>query len=251
MLRRAPSTALRTASDTSFALPVAKPTLPCPSPTATSALKEKRRPPFTTLATRLIAMTFSTSSLPPSPRPPSPRRGRLRPSAAATTAADRRPRPPPPRQAAALTAAPPGPPRPPPPPPGHHVRRRRDRRDHRRRRRPLRAATAATAADCSRCRRLLGCAARRAAGVPLRILVFCHLLELQPAFAGSVGHRFHAAVILVSARSNTTCVTPASFAFGSDPLADFGRPSRSSSRSRPVSVTVISVRCAASSTSCA
>ena len=69
MLRRAPSTALRTASDTSFALPDAKPTLPCPSPTATSALNEKRRPPFTTLATRLMAITFSTRSL-PSPRPP-------------------------------------------------------------------------------------------------------------------------------------------------------------------------------------
>src|SRR5678816_3445687 len=69
--RRAASTALRTASDTSFALPVAKPTFPYPSPTATSALNEKRRPPFTTLATRLIAITFSTRSL-PSPRPPSP-----------------------------------------------------------------------------------------------------------------------------------------------------------------------------------
>src|SRR6267142_2390871 len=44
--RRAASTALRTASLTSFALPVAIPTRPCPSPTATSALKPKRRPPF-------------------------------------------------------------------------------------------------------------------------------------------------------------------------------------------------------------
>src|SRR6266568_4684969 len=62
--RRAASTALRTASLTSFALPVATPTCPCPSPTATSALKPNRRPPFTTLATRLIAMTFSISPSP-------------------------------------------------------------------------------------------------------------------------------------------------------------------------------------------
>src|SRR6266550_4683840 len=61
ILRRAASTALRTASLTSFALPVAIPTWPCPSPTATSALKLKRRPPLTTLATRLMAMTFSTT----------------------------------------------------------------------------------------------------------------------------------------------------------------------------------------------
>src|SRR5688500_3652879 len=77
MLRRAPSTALRTASETSLALPVAKPTRPLPSPTATSALNEKRRPPFTTLATRLIATTFSMRSEPSRdcwspPRPPRP-----------------------------------------------------------------------------------------------------------------------------------------------------------------------------------
>src|SRR3990172_6760259 len=52
MLRRAPSTALGTASETSLALPVAKPTRPLPSPTATSALNEKRRPPFPPLAPR-------------------------------------------------------------------------------------------------------------------------------------------------------------------------------------------------------
>jgi hypothetical protein len=56
----AASTALRTASETSLALPVAMPTLALPSPTATRALNENRRPPFTTLATRLMAMTFST-----------------------------------------------------------------------------------------------------------------------------------------------------------------------------------------------
>ena len=61
--RLAASTAFRTASLTSLALPVAMPTLVLPSPTATSALNENRRPPFTTLATRLMAMTFSTWSL--------------------------------------------------------------------------------------------------------------------------------------------------------------------------------------------
>src|SRR5438309_3571263 len=93
--RRAASTALRTASLTSFALPVAIPTRPCPSPTATSALNPKRRPPFTTFATRLMEMTFSTS--------PSPSRWRSLESRRSP------PRPPPP--------APPARPPPPPPPP--------------------------------------------------------------------------------------------------------------------------------------
>src|SRR5438445_491488 len=68
------------------------PASPLPSPTATSALKLKRRPPFTTFATRLIATTFSTipslsrwrsppsrrsppRPLPRPPRPPPPPRG--------------------------------------------------------------------------------------------------------------------------------------------------------------------------------
>src|SRR5680860_337166 len=38
------------------------PTLPLPFPTVTRAVNEKRRPPFTTLATRLIAMTRSSNS---------------------------------------------------------------------------------------------------------------------------------------------------------------------------------------------
>ena len=42
-------------------VPVAMPTLPLPSPTATRALNEKRRPPLTTLATRLICTTRSSS----------------------------------------------------------------------------------------------------------------------------------------------------------------------------------------------
>src|SRR5436853_634188 len=99
MRRRAASTALRTASLTSFALPVAIPTRPCPSPTATSALKPKRRPPFTTFATRLMEMTFSTSPSPSRCRSLESPRSPPRP----------RPRPPPPR--------PPPPPLPPPAPP--------------------------------------------------------------------------------------------------------------------------------------
>src|SRR5512138_756514 len=50
------------ASGTSFALPSPTPTWPAPSPTTTSAEKLKRRPPFTTLATRLMWTTLSWSS---------------------------------------------------------------------------------------------------------------------------------------------------------------------------------------------
>src|SRR3982750_1005634 len=53
---------LRIASGTSFALPRPAPTCPWPSPTTTSAEKLKRRPPLTTLATRLMWTTRSFSS---------------------------------------------------------------------------------------------------------------------------------------------------------------------------------------------
>ena len=51
------------ASVTSFAFPSPYPTTPLPSPSTTIAEKLKRRPPFTTLATRLIATTFSFRSI--------------------------------------------------------------------------------------------------------------------------------------------------------------------------------------------
>src|SRR5215211_5174067 len=63
MPRFAASVALRIASGTSRALPWPKPTLPFWSPTTTSAAKPKRRPPFTTFATRLICTSLSTNSL--------------------------------------------------------------------------------------------------------------------------------------------------------------------------------------------
>ena len=66
--RRARSNALRIASATSFAFARPMPTFPFWSPTATSAENENRRPPFTTLATRVMWMTFSTRSL-SRPRP--------------------------------------------------------------------------------------------------------------------------------------------------------------------------------------
>src|SRR5881392_3103471 len=50
------------ASGTSLALPSPTPTCPDSSPTTTSAEKLKRRPPFTTFATRLMKTTLSTSS---------------------------------------------------------------------------------------------------------------------------------------------------------------------------------------------
>src|SRR6185436_5426072 len=78
----ASSTPLAIAAGTSLALPYPTPTMPSPSPTITRAVKLKRRPPFTTLATRLIATTrsrcgvFSTGAL---PRPPSRRLSRRLP----------------------------------------------------------------------------------------------------------------------------------------------------------------------------
>src|SRR5215470_14083644 len=56
------STDFRIASGTSRALPSPTPTCPRPSPTTTRAVKEKRRPPFTTLATRLMATPRSVRS---------------------------------------------------------------------------------------------------------------------------------------------------------------------------------------------
>src|SRR5262245_5028989 len=53
---------LRMASGTSLALPRPTPTWPAPSPTTTSAANENRRPPFTTLATRLMFTTRSVRS---------------------------------------------------------------------------------------------------------------------------------------------------------------------------------------------
>src|SRR5215470_9778623 len=53
---------LRIASGTSLALPRPTPTCPLPSPTTTSAEKLNRRPPFTTLATRLMLTTRSLRS---------------------------------------------------------------------------------------------------------------------------------------------------------------------------------------------
>src|ERR1700693_5087906 len=62
------TTPLRMASGTSPALPRPAPTRPLPSPTTTRALKEKRRPPLTTLATRFRETIFSWNSLPRSSR---------------------------------------------------------------------------------------------------------------------------------------------------------------------------------------
>src|SRR5436190_16680472 len=62
MALRAASEAFRIASDTSFALPNPHPTFPSWSPATISALKLKRRPPFTTFAQRLMNTTFSVVS---------------------------------------------------------------------------------------------------------------------------------------------------------------------------------------------
>src|SRR6516165_1807922 len=79
MWRLACSVALRIASGTSRALPAPWPTRPLASPTTTRAAKPKRRPPFTTLATRLMLTSFSTSSLSSRLRSRSPPRSRRSP----------------------------------------------------------------------------------------------------------------------------------------------------------------------------
>src|SRR5215467_6075287 len=82
----AASTPLAMAAGTSLAFPYPTPTMPLPSPTTTRAVKLNRRPPWTTLATRLMVTTRSRYAVPLSapPRrssrrsrrsPPPPRRG--------------------------------------------------------------------------------------------------------------------------------------------------------------------------------
>ena len=63
MLRLAASSAFWIAAGTSRALPRPKPTRPLPSPTTVSAVKEKIRPPFTTLDTRPTVTKRSTKRL--------------------------------------------------------------------------------------------------------------------------------------------------------------------------------------------
>ncbi len=58
--RLARSTPFWMAAGTSLAFPCPTPTRPAPSPTTTSAVKLNRRPPLTTLATRLIETTRSS-----------------------------------------------------------------------------------------------------------------------------------------------------------------------------------------------
>src|SRR5699024_6821096 len=57
------SIAFLIASGTSSAFPMPKPILPFLSPTTTTAAKRKLRPPFTTLATRLMVTTRSSNSV--------------------------------------------------------------------------------------------------------------------------------------------------------------------------------------------
>src|SRR5436305_5520811 len=80
--RLAASVALRIASGTSRALPWPKPTRPFWSPTTTRAAKPKRRPPLTTLATRLMCTSLSMNSLSASRSRPRPRLSSLCPSRA-------------------------------------------------------------------------------------------------------------------------------------------------------------------------
>ena len=75
------------------------------------------------------------------------------------------------------------------------------------------------------------------------------MLELQPALAGTVGHRFHAAVILVTRTIEHDLRDPRLLRPRGDPLADLERLLRLLPLARPSDrVTVSSVRLAASST---
>src|SRR5262245_55028714 len=65
----AASTPLAIAAGTSLAFPYPTPTTPLPSPTTTRAVKLNRRPPWTTLATRLMATTRSRYAVPLSAPP--------------------------------------------------------------------------------------------------------------------------------------------------------------------------------------
>ncbi len=60
MVRLASSTPFWIAAGTSLAFPYPIPTRPAASPTTTSAANENLRPPFTTLATRLMETTRSS-----------------------------------------------------------------------------------------------------------------------------------------------------------------------------------------------
>src|SRR5690349_5069907 len=65
----AASTPLAIAAGTSLAFPYPTPTIPLPSPTTTRAVKLNRRPPWTTLATRLMVTTRSRYAVPLSAPP--------------------------------------------------------------------------------------------------------------------------------------------------------------------------------------
>src|SRR3954471_5276298 len=66
---------------------------------------------------------------------------------------------------------------------------------------------------------MLGLGGRRAFGT----LVFCHLLKLQPAFAGSVGYAFHAAVIFVSSSVKDNARYAGILCLRSESLSNFDR----------------------------
>src|SRR6476469_3908662 len=157
----AAAVALLMASGTSRALPWPKPARPLPSPTTTSAAKPKRLPPFTVLDTRLMWTSLSISSSPPSSSPPRPPRR-----------SSRRPRPPP--------RSPPPRPRPPPPP-----------------RPPRGPRPCGACCGSSVCAGVASATAAASFGSVLASLVCWFsscILELQSAFACSVGEGFHPAM---------------------------------------------------------
>ena len=54
-------------------------------------------------------------------------------------------------------------------------------------------------------------------------LVFCHLLKLQSAFAGSVGHTLHAAVVFVSSSIEDNALDAGILRLGGNALSNLDR----------------------------
>src|SRR5262247_2930868 len=165
-----------------------------------------------------MAITFSTRSL---PSPPRPRSSPPRPPPSRPPRALRSPPPPPPRSPPP-PGPPPGPPRPRPPPGPPRPPPPRPPRPPPPPRPPLPPPGPRPPPPPGP---RLPCEEPPPPPPPPPPPVFrvSSILELQPAFAGAVGHRLHAAVILVPSAVEHDFRDPRLLGPGSDPLAHFRR----------------------------
>src|SRR5262245_29162821 len=163
-----------------------------------------------------MAITFSTRSLPSPPRPRSspPRPPPSRPPRALRS-------PPPPPRSPPPPGPPPGPPRPRPPPgPPRPPPPRPPRPPPPPPPRPPRPPPGPRPPPPPPGPRL---PCEEPPPPPPPVFRVSSILDLQPAFAGAVGHCLHAAVILVPSAVEHDFRDPRLFGPGSDPLAHFGR----------------------------